>query len=129
MAINAAGMSGTPPWTLMNHAAIAPMVTSSPCAKLVRPVVPKISESPTAAIAMSRPKRSPSTNSCTQRTVPPPAPVLPSLSAMITPWLRPASTVTVRVFSPVSTTPSGRPSSSMVTVYWPGPGSGTNDVS
>jgi len=49
--------------------------------------------------------------------VPPPASLLPSLSAMMTPWLRPASTVTVRLFSPVSTTPSGRSSALIVTVY------------
>ena len=36
------------------------MVTSSPCAKFVSPVVPKIKDSPTAASAMIRPNRKPS---------------------------------------------------------------------
>jgi hypothetical protein len=39
-------------------------VTSSPCAKFVSPVVPKISDSPTEHIAMIRPSRVPSTLRC-----------------------------------------------------------------
>ena len=41
----------------------APTVTSSPWAKLVSPVVPKMSDSPIAPIAMMRPNCRPSTNS------------------------------------------------------------------
>ena len=67
----------------MYQATTAPMVTSSPCAKLVSPVVPKISDRPTAQIAISRPKRRPSTNSWTARTPPPPAPRLPSVEAEV----------------------------------------------
>ncbi len=37
-------------------AIVAPKVTISPCAKLLRPVVPKMSETPMAAKASSRPK-------------------------------------------------------------------------
>ena len=39
---------------------MAPNVTISPWAKLVRPVVPKMSDSPTAHMASIRPKRAPS---------------------------------------------------------------------
>ena len=58
-AITAANANGQ--WnTVLNVKAIsAPKVTSSPCAKLVSPVVPKIIDSPSAAIAMMIPKRSP----------------------------------------------------------------------
>jgi hypothetical protein len=42
---------------------VAPSVTSSPWAKLISPVVPKISESPTAVIAMIDPNLMPSTSS------------------------------------------------------------------
>ncbi len=45
---------------LTHQVIIAPIVTSSPWAKLVRPVVPKISDRPTAASAMMRPNRRPS---------------------------------------------------------------------
>ncbi len=38
---------------------IAPKAISSPWAKLVSPVVPKISDNPTAARAMTSPKRIP----------------------------------------------------------------------
>ena len=40
---------------------MAPKVTISPWAKLVRPVVPKMSDRPMAHMAMIRPKRMPST--------------------------------------------------------------------
>ena len=49
---------------LTHHAMTAPMVTSSPWAKLVSPVVPKMSDRPTAARAMISPKRNPSAVSC-----------------------------------------------------------------
>ena len=45
----------------LSHQAInAPNVTISPWAKLVRPVVPKISERPTEHIAITRPSLMPS---------------------------------------------------------------------
>jgi hypothetical protein len=40
----------------------APKVTISPWAKFTRPVTPKMSESPTAAMPMMRPTRSPASN-------------------------------------------------------------------
>ena len=125
IAMSVAATSGTPPCTLMYQATTAPMVTSSPCAKLVSPVVPKISDSPTAQTAMIRPKRRPSTSSWIARMPPPPAFRVPSLRPRFTGWARPLSTVTVRLSSPLSTTPSGRASPSMETTYWPGPGRST----
>ena len=61
MASSVAGINWMPRLTLKIHAATAPRVTSSPCAKFVRPVVPKIRLNPTPAIAITRPNRSPST--------------------------------------------------------------------
>ena len=46
--------------TLKTKATIAPKVTISPWAKLVSPVVPKISDRPTEQIARIRPRRAPS---------------------------------------------------------------------
>ena len=46
---------------------MAPKAMSSPWAKLVRPVVPKISDSPTAASAITRPKRTPLANRLASR--------------------------------------------------------------
>ena len=86
MAMSAAAISGTPPSTLMYQATTAPIVTSSPCAKLVSPVVPKISDRPTAQIAISRPKRKPSTSSWMARDAALPAPRLPSSSPRLTGW-------------------------------------------
>ncbi len=57
------GMSWMPRFTLSHQAAIAPKVTISPWEKLVRPVVPKISERPMAPMAMTRPNLIPSTSS------------------------------------------------------------------
>ena len=48
-----------PEVTLKSHATRAPNVTISPWAKLAIPVVPKISDSPMAAIAMMSPNRMP----------------------------------------------------------------------
>ena len=71
-AIAAAGKNWRPPKSgrkgrlplLIHQVSRAPMVTSSPWAKFVRPVVPKISDRPTAASAMIRPNRTPSAVSC-----------------------------------------------------------------
>ena len=52
------------PSRLRNHATNAPNVTISPWAKLVRPVVPKISDSPTEHMAMINPSRTPSAKRC-----------------------------------------------------------------
>ena len=63
-ATSAAGISphpGPAVAALRKNAVIAPMVTSSPCAKLIRFVVPKISESPMAVIAMIAPNLMPAT--------------------------------------------------------------------
>ena len=49
---------------LSHQVSIAPIVTSSPWAKLVSPVVPKMRERPTAASARIRPNRRPSAVSC-----------------------------------------------------------------
>ena len=73
---------------LFGLATSAPAVTSSPCAKFVSPVVPKMSDSPIAAMAISRPKRIPSTSSWTARTGPPPPPDAALSSAKITPCRR-----------------------------------------
>ncbi len=56
-----AGIRWMPNLTLKTQAATAPSVTNSPCAKFVRPVVPKIRLRPTPAMAMIRPNRKPST--------------------------------------------------------------------
>ena len=52
------------PVTLNRNAISAPNVTISPWAKLVRPVVPKISDSPTEHMAMISPSRMPSAKRC-----------------------------------------------------------------
>ncbi len=44
---------------MANQATTAPMTTISPWAKLIRPVVPKISDRPTAVMAMMSPNRMP----------------------------------------------------------------------
>ncbi len=56
-----------PTVTLKKYAAMAPPVRNSPWAKLVRPVVPKMSDRPMAPIAMTRPNCSPRTSSCSAR--------------------------------------------------------------
>ena len=64
----AAGKNCSPPKSgrngrlpvLIHQVTRAPSVTSSPWAKLVSPVVPKIRDRPTAASAMIRPNRRPS---------------------------------------------------------------------
>jgi hypothetical protein len=81
MAMMAEAMNGHPQVTLNTQATIAPNVTSSPWAKLVSPVVPKISDKPMAHMAMMRPKRTPSTKSRAARSKkllplpPPPSPL------------------------------------------------------
>ena len=52
------------PCLLSVQATNAPNVTISPWAKLVRPVVPKISDSPTEHMARIRPSRTPSAKRC-----------------------------------------------------------------
>ncbi len=72
-AIAAAGKNCSPPKSgssgrlpvLIQNVIRAPMVTSSPWAKLVSPVVPKIRDRPTAASAMINPNRNPSAVSWT----------------------------------------------------------------
>jgi hypothetical protein len=104
------------------------MVTSSLCAKLTNPVVPKISDSPTAHMAISSPKRRPSMKSWMIRPAPaPPLPVVPSERPKFTGWARPGATVTVRLSPPEpSWTSSGRSPASSVTSYWPSPGRSTD---
>ncbi|MBR8640028.1 hypothetical protein KEF29_13815 [Streptomyces tuirus] len=53
--------------TLRKNAKVAPIVTNSPCAKLIRWMVPKISESPTDVIAMITPNWTPSISACRAR--------------------------------------------------------------
>ena len=79
-------------------AARAPNVTSSPWAKLVRPVVPKISESPSAARASNREKVMPPTVSCkTWVALPAPA----ALSSPIGNVNEMSASVVIRVVSDV----------------------------
>ena len=62
-----AGSRCMPQRTLKYQATMAPQVTISPWAKLVSPVVPKISDRPTAQMAMIRPNLMPSKMSCGTR--------------------------------------------------------------
>ncbi len=96
----------------------APRVTISPWAKLVRPVVPKISERPTEARASRRPKLRPATRrlsrfwpkSCCCTTMPSPK---AKITERLEVWLK----VTVRGFSwpSASLMPSGSVDSSSST--------------
>jgi hypothetical protein len=63
IASSVAQISWIPNVTLSVQASTAPIVTSSPCEKFVSPVIPKISDRPTAVIPMTSPKRIPSTSS------------------------------------------------------------------
>ena len=67
MATRVAGRRCIPQRTLAYQATMAPQVTISPWAKLVSPVVPKISDRPTAQMAMTRPNLMPSKMSCGTR--------------------------------------------------------------
>ena len=67
MATRVAGRRCIPQRTLAYQATMAPQVTISPWAKLVSPVVPKISDRPTAQRAMTRPNLMPSKMSCGTR--------------------------------------------------------------
>jgi hypothetical protein len=127
MASTVAGMSWRPARTFRYQATTAPKVTSSPWAKLVSPVVPKMSDSPMAVMAITRPNLMPSTDSWRKR----------STSVVTSRSRAPRSKRTVRFWfgvtrndtwsrSSASETSSGRVSVSSVTVYWPGPGSGTS---
>ncbi len=123
-AISVATMRFSPSPTLNAYASRAPPVMSSPWAKFVRPVVPKISDRPTAAMASTRPNCRPPTSSCGARSnrlggAARAAPNWKTAGAGL-----PSRTVTVR--SPTRTsTPSGSVSSSIRAVYSPAPGTGT----
>eukprot|EP01136_Pigoraptor_vietnamica_P041006 Opistho-1_new@13467 len=133
IAPNVAMTSGSPRPPLLElryHAAIAPKVISSPWAKFVRPVVPKINDSPTAASAITRPNRMPLASRLATRSTSEVAEVRVAPSG-------PSRKMTDRspvgctrgvasVLDPSSKlTPSGRESSSRVTSYWPAPGTST----
>ena len=60
-------ITGRPKPRLATYVITAPKVISSPCAKLVRPVVPKISERPRAASATIRPNLTPDVRAVTRR--------------------------------------------------------------
>ena len=97
---------------------MAPNVTSSPWAKLVSPVVPKISDSPSAASASSSENVMPPTASCsTWVTLPAPA----ALSSPIGKVTKMSASVVILVvsdvfFSSTSEVPSGRVSVSILIV-------------
>ena len=111
-----------------------PTTTISPWEKLVRPVVPKISESPMAIMANTRPNLMPSTVSCrnwskrldSSRELTAPS----SWRAKRTRWVSCGLTWTVRVSvsGSTSSTPSGTVAGSMVTPYSPGPGTSSTNT-
>ena len=103
---------------LIHQVSSAPSVTSSPWAKLVRPVVPKMSDSPTAASAMIRPNRKPSAMSWAAWLH------LPSTTRVLLPsgkitglsWSTRTGTFSDFLLSSVRFTPLGRVLVSMLTV-------------
>ena len=103
---------------------MAPSVTSSPWAKLINPVSPKMSDSPIAHIAMIRPNLTPFSTAWASfsPTVGPPPTGSPS--AKISGRERPAVTVTSSVSRSGSRKemPSGSVVVSIVARYVPGPG-------
>ena len=111
------GRNGTLP-VLIHQVSSAPIVTSSPWAKLVRPVVPKMSDSPTAASAMISPNRKPSAISwaawlhllSTTRVL------LPSGKITGLSWSTRTGTFSDFLLSSVRLTPLGRVLVSMLTV-------------
>ncbi len=125
-AIAAAGKNCRPPKSgrngrlpvLIHQVSSAPRVTSSPWAKLVSPVVPKISDSPTAASAMINPNRKPSAISwaawlhllSTTRVL------LPSGNSTGLSWSTRTGTFSDFLLSSVRFTPFGRALVSMLTV-------------
>ncbi len=109
---------------------IAPKASSSPWAKFVNPVVPKMSDRPTAASAMINPKRMPlasrlavrSTSDGPAESAAPPAPR--RNTTVRSPESRIRGEATERSSS-TNPTPSGSVSTSRVTSYCPAPGTST----
>ncbi len=108
---------------------IAPKASSSPWAKFVSPVVPKMSDRPTAASAMINPKRMPLASRLAIRST------SDGLGAAAPPAARRNTMVrspesrrrgdTVVGASSTNPTPSGRVSRSRATSYRPAPGTST----
>ncbi len=125
-----AGVPSPPASEFRYHATIAPKVSSSPWAKFVRPVVPKISDSPTAASAMTSPNRIPLASRLATRStweLPPAAAWLSVTKRKMTersPVSRTRGDSSVGASSAIAT-PSGNESSVSVTSYWPAPGTAT----
>ena len=114
-----AGMIWQPDDTLMYQAMMPPKVTISPWAKLVRPVVPKMSERPIDVMPMMRPKRMPVNPSWRNRSKVVVdarwrAPTSLKKALLVSPGRR-TSTVT-SFFPSAMPTSSGRVSGSSVTV-------------
>jgi hypothetical protein len=121
MARSVASGSQTPP-SLRYQTITVPTTTISPWAKLVRPVVPKMSDRPTAIMAMTSPNFTPSTKSWRNRSKSPASWRLltapSSWRAKSTRWVSCGltSTVRLRVSGSTSSTPSGTVSGSRATV-------------